>query len=185
MTQFWKSGLFGLIGLILLFLMSSKGIEPGGVSNKVQTQDAAKGEDVTLDCHVGSDLIGSIKSVEWRFNGEVNVLVYKSKGFSLDDQGAHFTGRASAGDSWDFDKGNLPLKIKSLQKSDAGIYSCSVSTGEDPKGIISIKLNVNEAGVEEPRVKDRTATGQSCKTIGDTVLTLLLATSTLLNFLHY
>lgn len=99
---------------------------------------------MTLDCHVGSDLIGSIKSVEWKFNGEVNVLVYKSKDFSLDDQGAHFRDRASEGDSWDFDKGNLPLKIKSLQESDSGIYSCSVSTGEDPKGIISIKLNVKE-----------------------------------------
>ncbi|KAK5875469.1 hypothetical protein CesoFtcFv8_026551 [Champsocephalus esox] len=162
--------------------MSSKGgIEPGGVS---KTQDAAKGEDVTLDCHVGSDLIVSIKSVEWRFNGEDNVLVYKSRDFSLDDQGAHFRGRASGGDSWDLDKGNLPVNIKSLQESDAGIYSCSVSTGEDPKEIISIQLKVNKAGVEEPRVKDRTATGHSCSTIGDTVLTVLLATSTLLHFLH-
>ncbi|KAI4800476.1 hypothetical protein KUCAC02_009700 [Chaenocephalus aceratus] len=125
-------------------MTSKAGIEPGGVSNKVQTQDAAKGEDVTLDCHVGSDLIGSIKLVEWRFNGEVNVLVYKSKDFSLDDQGAHFRGRASKGHNWNVDKGNLPLKIKTLQESDAGIYNCSVSTGEDPKGIISIKLNVNE-----------------------------------------
>lgn len=162
MTQFWKRGLFRLIGLILLFLMTSKGIEPG-VSNNLQTQDAAVGEDVTLDCHVGPYLINFIKTVEWKFNDEVNVLVYKSKDFSRNDQEAHFRDRASKGDSWDFKTGELPVKIKSLQESDAGIYCCSVSTltGEDPKEIISIKLNVNEAVDKEKQAKDQTMKSQS------------------------
>ncbi|KAK1889860.1 Butyrophilin subfamily 2 member A2 [Dissostichus eleginoides] len=126
-------------------------------------QDAAVGEDVTLDCHVGSDLISSIKSVEWRFNHGVNVLVYRSKDFSLDDQGKQFRGRASGGDSWDFKTGKLPVKIKPLQESDAGIYSCYVSTGKDPKEFLSIKLNVNEAGDKDKQAKDQTVREETKK----------------------
>ncbi|KAI9524480.1 hypothetical protein NQZ68_018163 [Dissostichus eleginoides] len=162
-----------------------QGRDPKGFRDNVQTQNAAVGEDVTLDCHVGSDLIVSIKSVEWRFNHGVNVLVYRSKDFSLDDQGKQFRGRASGGDSWDFHRGKLPVKIKPLQESDAGIYSCYVSTGEDPKEFLSIKLNVNEAGDKDKQAKDQTVSEepeqQSCHT--DTVFTLVWPTSTLLTLL--
>ncbi|KAL3050969.1 hypothetical protein OYC64_001281 [Pagothenia borchgrevinki] len=167
MTQFWKGGLIVFFGLMLFVLMTSKGTKPGGVS---KTQDAGKGKDVTLDCQVESDLIVFIKSVEWRFNDKVNVLVYKSKGFSHADQDEKFRGRAYGGKSWNFNKGNLPLKIKVLQESDAGIYSCSVSTGEDPKKIISIKLNV-EAVNKDQQAQDQTTKNQSS---GPVILILCL-----------
>lgn len=149
------------------------GIKKPGVS---KTLDAAVGQDVTLECDIDQS-----KNFEWQFNATVYVLVY-SYGHPYDNQGEQFKGRASEGNKWDLKKGKVPVKISSLKKSDAGIYRCHVMIENLPKEICSITLNVAAAGVEEQRFKDRTATGQSCKTIGDTVLILVLATST---FLHY
>ncbi|KAL3050979.1 hypothetical protein OYC64_001288 [Pagothenia borchgrevinki] len=183
MTQFWKGGLIVFFGLMLFVLMTSKGIEPGVLVIEPRAVHkslvAAVGQDVTLDCDVDQSI-----NFEWEFNDVVYVLVY-SNGFPLDNQGEQFKGRASEGDKWDLNIGKVPVKISSLQKSDAGMYRCHVMNGKLPKEICSITLNVIAAGVEELRAKDRTTKGQSCKTIGDTVLTLVLATSTLLHFLHY
>ncbi|XP_063757240.1 uncharacterized protein LOC134876224 isoform X2 [Eleginops maclovinus] len=168
----WRNIQIGLIGLLVILMIKSKGTEPGVVQFK--TENRTVGENVTLDCH-NENLQEKIKSVEWKFNDEHYALVYKSGNFSPADQCKRFKGSASAGDSWDLRSWNLPLKISGLQKSDAGTYSCIVVMGE-PKKICSTKLYVND---RETQVQPRTTSSHSSSTIG-VVLTLMLAMSTLL-----
>lgn len=100
----------------------------------------AVGEDVTLDCRFEPQHDVTSEPFEWKFNKFDHVLVYRSRGFSDDDQAEQFSGRASLESSGDLTKGNLPLKISSVKKTDAGIYSCSVGRGKQQISC-SIELN--------------------------------------------
>jgi len=87
------------------------------------------GEDVILNCHLKPPKdIRSLKYVQWDFNDENNIVVYRSGGFS-EVLGDLFRGRVSH-DNWDLNKGKLPLKISAVQKSDAGSYTCRVGIKE-------------------------------------------------------
>nr|XP_040038718.1 uncharacterized protein LOC120822841 isoform X2 [Gasterosteus aculeatus aculeatus] len=84
------------------------------------------GDNVTLECHHATGLDVTNQSVYWQFNSSIHVLVFKSGGFSPDDQGEQFKGRASEDSSWNPAEGKLSVKISSIERADAGTYTCSV-----------------------------------------------------------
>uniref|UniRef100_A0AAQ4RSP5 Ig-like domain-containing protein n=1 Tax=Gasterosteus aculeatus aculeatus TaxID=481459 RepID=A0AAQ4RSP5_GASAC len=53
------------------------------------------GDNVTLECHHATGLDVTNQSVYWQFNSSIHVLVFKSGGFSPDDQGEQFKGRTT------------------------------------------------------------------------------------------
>ncbi|XP_031174452.2 uncharacterized protein LOC116063675 [Sander lucioperca] len=93
-----------------------------------ESLDAAVGDNVTLDFHLepGSDATKWTAFVfECKYNSS-NVLVYKSRDFSKEDQANRFRGRVSPDSSWELREGKLAWKISQFQESDAGTYRCIV-----------------------------------------------------------
>ncbi|XP_045929049.1 butyrophilin subfamily 2 member A2-like isoform X2 [Micropterus dolomieu] len=106
--------------------------------------EAAVGDNVTLDFHLKPERDVTRELVEWRFRSSALVLVYRSQDFSPNNQEKQFSGRASLDDSGDLSKGKLPVKILSVSKEDAGIYSCSIGKRED-KVSNSMELIISDA----------------------------------------
>lgn len=169
----WKIGL-SLIGLLIVFLLINAATENSLLICR-PTQEAAVGDDVTLDFHFEPQHDVKSTLVEWKFNNISLVLVYKSRGFSTNDQAIQFKDRASLDSSGDLAKGKLPVKISSVSKSDAGTYSCFVGKGKKQISN-SIKLII---GVDAGRQLMNEAQKQS-----DTTYALVLVTSTFLYLLY-
>lgn len=106
--------------------------------------EAAVGDNVTLDFHLKPERDVTRELVEWRFRSSALVLLYRSQDFSPNNQEKQFSGRASLDDSGDLSKGKLPVKILSVSKEDAGIYSCSIGKRED-KVSNSMELIISDA----------------------------------------
>ncbi|KAI3375470.1 hypothetical protein L3Q82_003802 [Scortum barcoo] len=118
---------------------SSRGLSMTA-SDRLKQQSA---EDVTLDCRFEFPRDVTDKLFEWMF-GSQRVLVYKSRGFSRDDQAAQVKDRAHPDSSIDLTTGKLPVKISSVQTNDAGTYSCSV-------GIIIDRISCSTELIVEPK----------------------------------
>ncbi|KAI3375795.1 hypothetical protein L3Q82_003745 [Scortum barcoo] len=126
-----------LIAVVVFTLWKCGVINDEGVKLKGENRlvcpeqvKATVGEDVTLDCHLKFPRDVTDKLFEWKF-GSQHVLVYRSRGFSPDDQAAQFKDRAHPDSSIDLTIGKLPVKISSVQTNDAGTYSCSVGIKRD------------------------------------------------------
>ncbi|XP_067436741.1 myelin-oligodendrocyte glycoprotein-like [Thunnus thynnus] len=124
------------IGLFFLLLISAS--DSHDINCTSEQVEAAVGDDVTLDCHLKSkrDVTGEL--VEWKFNDSF-VIIYKNRGLSPDDQAEEFKGRAAL-DVGELRKGNLAVKISSVNTADGGIYTCSV---RDKHKQISCNVHLN------------------------------------------
>ncbi|XP_078101463.1 uncharacterized protein LOC144514138 [Sander vitreus] len=119
---------FGFIFIIVLIIMAATTENVKLICS--ESLDAAVGDDVTLDFYFEppSDVTKSKGFVfECKQNSD-HVLVYKSGGFSVEDQAKRFHGRVSPDSSWELSKGKLAWKISQFGESDAGTYRCIVQT---------------------------------------------------------
>ncbi|XP_037615103.1 uncharacterized protein LOC119481865 isoform X3 [Sebastes umbrosus] len=184
----WKTGPTGLI----LFLLMNTATGPDHRDDCKKTKlicpkshEAAVGEAVTLDCHVEYQCDVKDQSIVWKFNNNDQVLVYKTRSFSSDDQADRFKGRASEDSSWKPTEGKLAVKISPVEITDAGTYNCSVGTGSSKISCstkLNIKQQVKKEGMEGKQAQGNTKTSQSQKSIPDAMVILVLAISALLYF---
>ncbi|XP_038587440.1 butyrophilin subfamily 3 member A2-like isoform X2 [Micropterus salmoides] len=90
--------------------------------------EAAVSEDVILQCHLEPPLDATDMTVEWsRGSHNQFVHLHQDGKDSPAEQKEHFEGRTSLSHEG-LTKGNLSLKLSSVQLSDAGRYRCSFHT---------------------------------------------------------
>ncbi|XP_038588149.1 butyrophilin-like protein 2 isoform X2 [Micropterus salmoides] len=90
--------------------------------------EAAVSEDVILQCHLEPPLDATNMTVEWsRGSHNQFVHLHQDGKDSPAEQKEHFEGRTSLSHEG-LTKGNLSLKLSSVQLSDAGRYRCSFHT---------------------------------------------------------
>nr|XP_046236164.1 myelin-oligodendrocyte glycoprotein-like [Scatophagus argus] len=120
----------GKVGLVVLLL--TRAVVASSQDPKVvcpsRPVEAAVSEAVTLQCHLNPPLDASNMSVEWS-HGPRNhtVHLYRDGKDSHTARGEDFKGRTSLFHQG-LTKGNLSLKLSSVQLSDSGGYRCSFST---------------------------------------------------------
>ncbi|XP_031174457.1 uncharacterized protein LOC116063679 [Sander lucioperca] len=125
---------FGLLVLLGSLWMWPNNVVAGNSENVQlicrESLDAAVGDNVTLDFHLepGSDATQWTAFVFKCEQSSDNVLVYRSGGFSDEDQANRFRGRVSPDSSWELREGQLAWKISPFGESDAGTYKCIVRT---------------------------------------------------------
>ncbi|XP_059210988.1 uncharacterized protein LOC131989698 [Centropristis striata] len=156
-----------------------------------ESHEAFIGESVTLDCHLEpqADVRERFDAVvvEWKFNNQDLVLVYRSRGFASYEQAEQFKDRVNPDDSWDISKGKLAVKIPLVTKADNGTYSCSVGHGSK-RMQFSTQLNIKDSVVPSNahnKAQDQTTQSHGQNTIADASVILVLAASTLLYSLFY
>ncbi|XP_077962201.1 V-set domain containing T-cell activation inhibitor 1-like isoform X2 [Gasterosteus aculeatus] len=136
-------GLVVLLALCLLITPAEDG-NHAFISKRLLSK---VGDNVTLECYHAPGLNVTDPSVYWKFNNSIPVLVFRSRGFSPDDQGEQFKGRASADSSWNPAEGNLSVKISSIERADAGTYTCFVGKKKMPCSTeLSIGTNSGQNG---------------------------------------
>ncbi|KAM3590226.1 uncharacterized protein V6R79_006102 [Siganus canaliculatus] len=98
------------------------------------------GEDVVLSCHLEPQLDVSDQTVEWRWNNR-SVHRYRDGADDYQDQDQQFRGRTSMIHR-ELVKGDISLKVSSVRKEDAGVYSCSVPRLKSliKEGSVSLKV---------------------------------------------
>ncbi|KAM3590691.1 uncharacterized protein V6R79_014449 [Siganus canaliculatus] len=124
------------------------GVKTGNVFLTVQVSDVLGhepvqvevGDDVVLSCHLEPQLDVSDQTVEWRWNNRI-VHRYRDGADDYQDQDQQFRGRTSMIHR-ELVKGDISLKVSSVRKEDAGVYSCSVPRLKSliKEGSVSLKV---------------------------------------------
>ncbi|KAM3589999.1 uncharacterized protein V6R79_001655 [Siganus canaliculatus] len=124
------------------------GLKTGNVFLTVQVSDVLGhepvqvevGEDVVLSCHLEPQLDVSDQTVEWTWNNRI-VHRYRDGADDHQDQDQQFRGRTSMIHR-ELVKGDISLKVSSVRKEDAGVYSCSVPRLKSliKEGSVSLKV---------------------------------------------
>ncbi len=105
--------------------------------------EAAVSEDVILQCHLEPPLDATDMTVEWSHEGHnYTVHLYQDRKDNPAEQREDFEGRTSLFPEG-LTKGNLSLKLSSVQLSDTGRYRCSFST-EKPQKSCYVNLTVGK-----------------------------------------
>ncbi|XP_033182427.1 sodium channel subunit beta-4-like [Anabas testudineus] len=86
---------------------------------------AVVAEDVILPCHLEPPFDVTTLRVDWIFNEELTVHVYRSQRDDPDSQHKKFKHRTSLFHD-ELHKGNISLKLTNVSETDAGNYTCYV-----------------------------------------------------------
>ncbi|XP_071401723.1 butyrophilin-like protein 2 isoform X2 [Centroberyx affinis] len=129
----------GKVGLIvLIFLTTIHGAENTEVIGSLQPIEAVIGGDVILPCHLEPPSDVKELTVEWTLNKSF-VHVYRHGADSPDIQDKRFENRTSLFHE-EMTKGNISLKLSSVQPSDEGRYTCLVTKWRDKKGLVNLTV---------------------------------------------
>ncbi|XP_071394174.1 myelin-oligodendrocyte glycoprotein-like isoform X1 [Centroberyx affinis] len=151
----------GKVGLIvLIFLTTIHGAENTEVIGSLQPIEAVIGGDVILPCHLEPPSDVKELTVEWKLNKSF-VHVYRHRGYSPDIQDKRFENRTSLFHE-EMTKGNISLKLSSVQPSDEGRYTCLVTKWRDKKGLVNLTvvLKVTEGNGTQERDVEKMSAGK-------------------------
>ncbi|XP_078137919.1 butyrophilin-like protein 2 [Centroberyx gerrardi] len=144
----------GKVGLIVLIILNvTHGAENPKVIGHPKPIEAVVGDDVILPCHLKPPSDVTNLTVEWKVNGSV-VHVYRHGGDSHDIQDKRFENRTSLLPE-EMTKGNISLKLSSVQLSDTGHYKCFVPHWRDKKGLVDLTVVLKVTEHKSNRTEDR------------------------------
>ncbi|XP_071379921.1 myelin-oligodendrocyte glycoprotein-like [Centroberyx affinis] len=147
----------GKVGLIVLTVLNvTHGADKRFMVICSSPIEAQVGHDVILPCHLEPQLDVTTKTVEWS-RGSMKSIVHSCRNGKdyLDDQMEQFKGRTSLCYE-QLSRGNLSLKLSSVNQSDAGEYKCFVPKLEHKDNTGNVTLNVGGenkvAGIDDDTV---------------------------------
>ncbi|XP_042257474.1 uncharacterized protein LOC121889525 isoform X1 [Thunnus maccoyii] len=147
-------GLFIIVGVLMKSVMS-------GATSAIcppQPMEAVEGGDVTLPCELYPSKNVSAYTVDWK-RVDLNGIVYsyRHKKDHHDAQMERYTGRTTVNHDG-LSRGNLTLRISSVQLNDSGRYRCFVPnlTARCFVNVSVVPKRIDDANTNGPPVEDDT-----------------------------
>ncbi len=94
------------------------------VPDEAQTAEVKLGSDVTVPCHLSSEISAADMEIRW-FKGTDCVCLYMEGQMIA---GVGYKGRVGLNN--EMERGNISLELKGVRESDDGDYLCQVTSGD-------------------------------------------------------